>query len=105
MTAPFGTFDQFVGSIKALLEPTAQGKGYNTTGIDGENQLYEFVQSFAGPHHALGEITYKAVRYEAKRNPEDLLKIAAWAYLAWRHHATTTAAAIPAPHGTGLKFK
>jgi hypothetical protein len=33
------------------------------------------------------EIVYKARRYGARRNDEDLLKIAAWAFLTWRHHA------------------
>lgn len=36
--------------------------------------------------HALGEIIYKAVRYHHKRDPEDLVKIAAWAELVWREH-------------------
>ena len=80
------TFDEFVAGVRGLMEPTAQSKGYNTTGIDGENALYGFVSQFAGPHHALGEIVYKAVRYNAKGNPEDLLKIAAWAWLAYKHH-------------------
>lgn len=82
------TFDQFVAEVRGLLEPTASGKGYSATGVDGPNQLYEFVSSFAGPHHALGEIVYKAKRYEAKRNPEDILKIAAWAFLVYKHHRT-----------------
>lgn len=80
------TWDQFTADVAALLEPKAASKGYSTTGIDGQNPLYEFVQDFAGFGHAGGEIVYKVRRYAAKRNPEDLLKVAAWAYLAWRHH-------------------
>lgn len=80
------TFDRFVSEVRALLEPTASGKGYSATGVDGPNRLYEFVRSFGTQHHALGEIVYKAVRYNAKGNPEELLKIAAWAWLAWKHH-------------------
>lgn len=79
------TFDEFVAGVRSLLEPTAQGKGYNTTGVDGANQLYEFVQGVAGDGHALGEIIYKAKRYAAKGNPEDVLKIAAWAFLILKH--------------------
>ena len=79
------TFDQFCEQVRALLEPTAQGKGYNTTGVDGQNALYEFVQGVAGDGHALGEIIYKAKRYAAKGNPEDVLKIAAWAFLILKH--------------------
>lgn len=71
--------------MRALLEPTAAGKGYNTTGVDGSNQLYEFVRDVAGEGHALGEIIYKAKRYAAKGNPEDVLKIAAWAFLILKH--------------------
>lgn len=82
---PRPTFDQFVAKFRALLEPTASDKGYSTTGVDDPNQLYNFVQSFAGNHHALGEIVYKAKRYAAKGNVEDVLKIAAWAFLVWKH--------------------
>ena len=82
------TFETFIAEVRALLEPTAQSKGYSTTGVDGQNALYEFVQEMAGPGHALGEIVYKARRYGARKNPEDLLKIAAWAWLAYKHHAS-----------------
>lgn len=79
------TFDEFTAQVRALLEPTAACKGYNTTGLDGRNELYEFVQSFAGDHHALGEIVYKVKRYAAKGNIEDILKVAAWAFLVYKH--------------------
>ncbi len=79
------TWDEFVVACRALLEPTAAGKGYNDTGVDGKNELFEFVQNVAqGSGHALGEIVYKAVRYSRKGDPADLLKIAAWAFLAWK---------------------
>jgi hypothetical protein len=81
------TFEEFVGEVAKLLEPTAQGKGYSTTGIDGHNPLYEFIQSFAGDGHALGEIVYKVKRYAAKGNPEDIVKVAAWAFLVWKHRS------------------
>ena len=81
------TYSEFVRQVADLLEPTASGKGYNTTGIDGQNQLYEFVQTFAGDKHALGEIIYKVKRYAAKGNAEDILKVAAWAFLVWRHRS------------------
>lgn len=77
------TWEQFVASARELLEPTASGKGYNSTGVNGKNELYEFVSNHA-PGHALGEIIYKAVRYGKKRDKADILKIAAWAYLIWR---------------------
>jgi hypothetical protein len=79
------TWGVFVSGVHGLLEPTAEGKGYNVTGVNGQNELFEFVQGIAGSGHALGEIVYKVKRYAAKRQPEDLLKIAAWAFLEWRH--------------------
>lgn len=80
------TFDEFTAQVRALLEPTAAGKGYNTTGVDGENELYEFVrETVGGDGHALGEMLYKVKRYAAKGNPEDLLKVAAWAFLVLKH--------------------
>jgi hypothetical protein len=80
------TFDQFISEVRGLLEPTASGKGYNSTGVDGPNDLYAFVQTMSGGHqHALGEIVYKARRYAAKGNREDVLKIAAWAFLVLKH--------------------
>ena len=111
------TWASFEQKVRQLLEPTASSKGYSTTGLDGKNALYEFVQNVAqGPGHALGEIVYKATRYGAKRNPEDLEKIAAWAFLAWRHHDADTMPASrqnaepihgtealePVPHGDGF---
>ena len=80
------TFDEFAAEVRGLLEPTAKGKGYNATGADGPNGLYQFVHGMTGSHgHALGEIVYKARRYAAKGNREDVLKIAAWAFLILKH--------------------
>jgi hypothetical protein len=80
------SFDNFAAEVRALLEPTAAGKGYNQTGADGPNELFDFVEALAGGYgHALGEIVYKARRFASKGNPEDVLKIAAWAFLIWRH--------------------
>lgn len=81
------TFAEFARQMEAILSPTAAGKGYSTTGVDGRNALYEFVQSFAGDGHALGEIVYKAKRYAAKGDPTELIKIASWAFLVWRHRS------------------
>lgn len=81
------TWEQFVKESKELLEPTAKAKGYNNTGVNGEkNELFEFVQNNVAPNssHALGEMTYKIVRYKNKRDDKDLLKLVAWAYLVWK---------------------
>jgi len=83
------TFKSFCSQIEAMLEETAKSKGYNTTGPDGDNAVYRFIHEATGDHgHGIGEIIYKAIRYMRKRNPEDLLKLAAWAFLIWKHHYT-----------------
>lgn len=79
-------FTAFVKEIKEICEKVAKEKGYNDTGVDGQNDLYQFVQSIAdGDGHALGEIIYKTVRYSRKHDKRDLIKIAAWAYLIYKH--------------------
>lgn len=79
------SFDAFVGEIRALFNKSV-GKGYGPAKPDEKNELYEFVKHFFSDDHALGEIVYKAVRYRHKQNPEDLVKIAAWAWLLFFHH-------------------
>lgn len=81
------TFQQFSEEVSKLMNGTAAGKGYAAEGPDGPNPLYEFVQTMDGGHgHALGEIVYKARRFASKGNEEDVLKIAAWAFLVWKHN-------------------
>ena len=81
-----GSFTGFVFNVRELLELFARTKGYNLTGPDGENELYDFVSRLAdGPGHALGEIVYKCQRYASNRDKKDLEKIAAWAFLVWKH--------------------
>ncbi len=77
-------FTSFCEAVRALLDESAADKGYHRAGLAGPNPLYAFVAETAGgPGHALGEIIYKVRRYAARRNPEDLVKVAAWAYLVW----------------------
>jgi hypothetical protein len=79
----------FAAEVAKLMDGTAAGKGYNRTGLDGPNRLFEFVLDNIGagaPTHALGEVVYKCQRYASKKNPEDILKAAAWCFLIWRHH-------------------
>ncbi len=78
------TFDEFVQAVRDLLEGAASRKSYNKTGVDGPNDLYDFVHSIAGDGHALGEIIYKVKRFDAKHDPVDIIKVAAWAFLIWR---------------------
>ena len=71
--------------MRALLDEEAAGKGYHQGGLTGPNPTYDFVAETAGgPGHPLGEIIHKVRRYAARRDPADLVKIAAWAYLVWR---------------------
>lgn len=71
----------FFADICGILDRKAHAKGYAPAGGDGPD-LAAFVEAHA-PGHALGEIIYKVVRYGAKKDSEDLVKIAAWAYLIW----------------------
>jgi ABC-type glycerol-3-phosphate transport system substrate-binding protein len=95
------TFDEFIAAVKELLEPTAAGKGYNITGVDGPNELYDFVHGIAGGNgHALGEIIYKVRRYASKNDPKDIAKIAAWAFLIWRKHQCLVNTSAASEHPT-----
>ena len=81
------TFEAFCTEVKASLTSAAASKGYNATGVDGENRVYAVIHAATGGHgHAIGEIVYKALRYARKRDPMDVVKIAAWAFLIFTHH-------------------
>lgn len=75
------SWSTFAALAHGLLNGTAVGKGYATAG-DGR-PLLDFVSAHCGDGHALGEIVYKVTRWRSRRNPEDLLKVAAWAFLVW----------------------
>lgn len=81
------TLDRFFTDIRAAVTDGAASKGYNATGPDGPNALYEFILHVNhGPGHAVGEAIYKLIRYSQKHNEEDLIKCAAWAFLLWKYH-------------------
>ena len=81
------SYQKFCEQVEAILSVSAKSKGYTDTDANGPNDGYEFIYTATGDHgHPIGEIMYKALRYMKKRNPEDLLKIAAWAYLVFKHH-------------------
>lgn len=87
------TFDEFAAQVKATMEGTAAGKNYNQTGVDGQNQLFDMVHDTVGGYgHAIGEMIYKARRFAAKGNDEDLIKMAAWAFLVLQHKSRGEAA-------------
>jgi len=77
-------FASFCEAVRELLDETAADKGYQRTGLTGPNPVYACVAETAGgPGHALGKIINKVRRYAARGNREDLVKVAAWAYLVW----------------------
>lgn len=80
------SFSAFMREVGSQLGEGAEGKGYNSKGPDGENHLFHV----SGVEHACGEIIYKAVRFRKRRSKEDMLKAAAWAFLAWKHHDINT---------------
>jgi hypothetical protein len=65
-------FTWFADEIKKVCR-AGLDKGYDTH--LGSKSIYESL----GSVHALGEIVLKVQRFSRKRNPEDLIKIAAWA--------------------------
>lgn len=74
-----------------ILMGKAMQKGYaGDLKEDGRVLLDAVKKTFPG--HAEGEIHYKLVRWTAKRDPEDLLKIMAWAFLLWDQHNRNYAA-------------
>jgi len=80
---PSAQFEEFSEAAREQVEDKARRKGYNETGAEGRNLLFEFSRQFF-PGHAEGEIVYKLVRSREKKDPEDLVKVAAWAYLIWK---------------------
>lgn len=80
------TFAAFMEEVLGSLEGHAERKGYNVTGADGPNDLFEDgIRAGDEPAHALGEIRYKCK--EMLHEPRAVLpiKIAAWAFLLWRY--------------------
>jgi len=76
--------EEFQRNVVNLLQGKAEQKGYNDTGPDGYNLLFDFVHKM-GLTHAEGEVVYKIVRWHNQHNPEDLEKAAAWCALIWLH--------------------
>lgn len=80
------TFSAFMKEVGAQLGEGAAGKGYNAGGPDSVNHLFHV----SGVEHACGELIYKAIRFRKRRQKEDMLKAAAWAFLAWKHYDSFT---------------
>ena len=66
---------EFQAKMDIMLTGTALAKGYNLRDMD------KFMSDNFGDNHALGEIIYKAIRFKRKKDVDDLVKIASWAFL------------------------
>jgi hypothetical protein len=76
--------EEFQSEINKALNGKAEDKGYSAGGDSGGRPMLDAVALIAGEGtHPIGEILYKVARWKAKRNPEDLVKVAAWAFLLW----------------------
>lgn len=81
------SLDDFVLEIKRKVLGQAKEKGYITGNEDSGRALYDFIDKYVHNHgHAIGEIVYKAVRFSRRKDPEDIVKVAAWAFLVWDAH-------------------
>jgi hypothetical protein len=76
--------DFYLELEKAVIQK-AKSKGYYVEGEDSGRNLFDFIGKYA-EGHSIGEIIYKAIRWTRKRDPEDLVKIAAWAFLTWDYN-------------------
>lgn len=74
--------EAFFSQVRGKMRGEATAKGYAGENGDGRD-LIDFVAKKCGEGHATGEIVYKVIRWAEKRDPADLFKIAAWAFLEW----------------------
>ena len=80
------TLNDFNKLVQESLEKHAERKGYNDTGADGDNMLYQFTKHIGASNgHSMGEIIYKATEYMKEAREVLLIKIAAWAFLEWKY--------------------
>ena len=70
-------FDAFTEKVAEITGGTAADKGYG-----------DEIRKIVGSDHAAGEGIYKFLRWKNKRNPDDLFKAAAWAFLLWLDNHT-----------------
>lgn len=75
----------FYEEVEKSISQKAKEKGYSAPNSDTRRELIDFVGKYA-PGHSIGEIIYKAIRWTRKHDPEDLIKIAAWAFLVWDNY-------------------
>ena len=97
------SYDKFSSHVAKLIGAVAESKGY-------DDDLFDFVSSKVTAHHGLAEIIYKVVRYKEKGDMDDLVKIAAWAFLEWQGSPsrgfadpTPTVDGVPTPTTDGAR--
>lgn len=83
------SIDDYVREIKEILLLAAKTKGYHGDETDGR-LMYDNIILLAGEGHASGEIIYKIARYRRTKDPKDIAKIGAWAFLIWDKHQRDT---------------
>lgn len=89
------SLEAFFSQVRAQVGGEASEKGYAVKG--NGRALIDSVAEECGEGHARGEIRYKLIRWRQKRNPVDLFKIAAWAFLEWDRHQRTVGRSAEVP--------
>jgi hypothetical protein len=79
------SLERFQIAMNDILINAAKAKGYHGSELDGR-KLYDEILYLAGEGHASGEIIYKLTRYRRVKDPKDIVKVAAWAFLIWDKH-------------------
>lgn len=72
---------EFHKSLDEILLFAAKTKGYHGAATDGRKLFDEAHTENYG--HPIGEIKYKLRRFQSTRDPIDIVKVAAWAFLIW----------------------
>ena len=82
MSVQSRSFQRFTREVQQSIRAYGKKKGYRSDKRD----LFEFtVACGAARGHAVGEIIYKAIEFFRRPRKVLLVKIAGWAFLAWRH--------------------
>ncbi len=82
MSVKSRSFQRFAREVQQSVHDYGKKKGYRAERRD----LFEFtVDCGAAKGHAVGEIIYKAIEFFRRPRKVLMVKIAGWAFLAWRH--------------------
>lgn len=95
------TTGDFTREIEEVIGVTAGKKGY----LKKDRHLASRIYEEFGRGHMLGEIATKITRYNHIQNYDDLVKIAAWAFLLAREHKKERVVVDPAESFEAVPFK